>query len=272
MKTIISAIISCFLAVSATAELRTYLGVETVKSSKEIQSQLSLDNGTGHTVTKVHPESPADKCGLKVDDIIYKIDSKKVKNLISIKELIWATHSKGDEISITFYRQGKEQSTKALLDSKEFSENTTESAATDQSSQAANQQKAIQDVMKQLQKGGLQNLLKNGGAGISTMMVDGEHRIAVSGKGKDKHVKVINSNSNEVEFEGDIIDNDFSDVPSDLRPKVEKAITMLSGLNIGGMGGKGTPKAKDDSAEKVDDFIKEIEKKKSSKEDKEEKQ
>ena len=271
MKTIMSAIITCFLAINTNAEIRSYLGVETVKSSKEIQSQLGLPPGTGHTIKKVDTESPAEKCGLKVNDIIYKIDDKKVKNILNIKEFIWATQNKGDEISITFYRQGKEHSTKAILDSKEVAK-STDSAANGQSTQAANQQKAIQDIMKQLQKGGLQNLLKNrGGAGIATMLVDGEHRIALSNKGKAKHVKVTNTISNEVEFEGDIVDNNFSDVPSDLRPKVERAVGMLSGLNFGGMGGKETPKAKDDSAEKVDDFIKEIEKKKSSKEEKEEK-
>ena len=261
MKTIISALITCFLAITLSAEERTFLGAETVKTSNELKSQLGLEDNIGHTVKKIHKDSPAEKSGLKVNDIIYSINDKNIKNFIKLNQYIWASFTKGEEIKIDFYREGKKESVKAVLSNKDYKPSDNQTAQNAQ----ANQQKAVQDIMKQLQSGGLQNLLKNGGSGISTMMVDGEHRIAVSGAGKGKHVKVTNTNTNEVEFEGDIVDGDFSDVPSDLRPKVERAVNMIGGINFGGTGGKGTPKAKDDSAEKVDDFIKEIEKEKAEK-------
>ena len=265
MKIIFTAIFACILTFNASAEERVFLGAETKSASKEVQAQLGITKDAGHTVVDVIKDSPAEKSGLKKNDVIISVDSKNVKNFIKLGDYISAIYEKGNEITIEYFRQGKKETVKATLGVRDITESSGGLDLFD------SQQKATQNILKQLQNGGLGNLIANGGPGVSTMLVDGEHRIAVSGKGKGKHVKVINTNSNKVEYEGDIIDNDFSDVPSDLRPKVERAITMLGNFKMGNFGGNQAPKAEDDSAEKVDDFIKEIEKKESTKEKSEDK-
>jgi len=81
---------------------RAMLGVTTEKVEKGVEIQ---------SITK---ESGAAKAGLKEDDIITKIDDKKIETPDDLSKII-KSHKPGDKVSINYLRDGKEQKTTAEL-------------------------------------------------------------------------------------------------------------------------------------------------------------
>jgi serine protease Do len=68
----------------------------------------------GVKVTDVTDESGAQKAGLKEDDIITKVDDKKIENPDDLTKVIRG-HKAGDKVAITYLRDKKEQKTTAEL-------------------------------------------------------------------------------------------------------------------------------------------------------------
>jgi serine protease Do len=68
----------------------------------------------GAKITDVTGESGADKAGLKEDDIITKVDDKKIEDPDDLTKAIRA-HKPGDKVSITYLRDKKEQKATAEL-------------------------------------------------------------------------------------------------------------------------------------------------------------
>jgi serine protease Do len=68
----------------------------------------------GVKVTDVTDESGAEKAGLKEDDIITKVDDKKIDDPDDLTKVIRG-HKAGDKVTITYLRDKKEQKTTAEL-------------------------------------------------------------------------------------------------------------------------------------------------------------
>jgi serine protease Do len=68
----------------------------------------------GVKVTDVTDESGAEKAGLKEDDIITKVDDKKIEDPDDLTKVIRG-HKAGDKVTITYLRDKKEQKTTAEL-------------------------------------------------------------------------------------------------------------------------------------------------------------
>ncbi|MGB3004995.1 MAG: PDZ domain-containing protein, partial [Chitinophagaceae bacterium] len=83
-------------------ENRAMLGVSTQKAAE------------GAEVQSVTKESAAEKIGLKENDIITRIDDKKIESPEDLSEAIKA-HKPGDKVSVTFLRDKKEQKKTAEL-------------------------------------------------------------------------------------------------------------------------------------------------------------
>ncbi|HRE37552.1 MAG TPA: PDZ domain-containing protein [Chitinophagaceae bacterium] len=77
-------------------ENRAMLGVTTQKVTE------------GAEVQSITPESAAEKAGLKENDIITKVDDKKIASPDDLSEAIKA-HKPGDKVTITYLREGKEK-------------------------------------------------------------------------------------------------------------------------------------------------------------------
>jgi len=77
-------------------ENRAMLGVTTQKVTE------------GTEVQSITPESAAEKAGLKENDIITKVDDKKIASPDDLSEAIKA-HKPGDKVTITYLREGKEK-------------------------------------------------------------------------------------------------------------------------------------------------------------------
>ncbi len=79
-----------------------FLGVSTEKSAK------------GAKVISLSKESPAEKAGLLENDIITKINNQKVEGPESLYDAV-TVNKPGDEVKITYLRNGKEKTAKAIL-------------------------------------------------------------------------------------------------------------------------------------------------------------
>ena len=58
--------------------------------------------------------SPAEKAGLQAYDVIYEMDGTTVDTIIDLRKVLY-NHQVGDEITIKYYREGKQASTKIKL-------------------------------------------------------------------------------------------------------------------------------------------------------------
>jgi serine protease Do len=81
---------------------KSFLGVGTEKDKE------------GAKIMNVEKASPAEKAGLKVDDIIYKVNDKKVDGMIALSEIITAMKV-GDKATVYFLRDGKKQQVDATI-------------------------------------------------------------------------------------------------------------------------------------------------------------
>jgi serine protease Do len=74
----------------------------------------------GAKINEVSTESAAEKAGLKKDDIITKVDDKKINGPASLSEVIRSYKPK-DEVTIYYNRDGKDKSVKVTLGEKKES-------------------------------------------------------------------------------------------------------------------------------------------------------
>jgi hypothetical protein len=87
---------------------RPWLGLQPEDLPDELRAQLDLAEGEGLLVTQVMPGSPAEKAGLKKNDILTKIDGKAVKGEESLAAFM-ASAKIGQEATLTVLRKSKEQ-------------------------------------------------------------------------------------------------------------------------------------------------------------------
>ncbi len=93
---------------------KPYLGVTPEELSEELRAQLDLEEGAGLLVTEAAPGSPAEKAGLRKNDILLKIDGKPVKGEPALAAFMQSAKI-GQELTLTILRKGKEQTLKATL-------------------------------------------------------------------------------------------------------------------------------------------------------------
>lgn len=101
---------------------RPMIGVRYVSLTKEIArvNNLNIESGAwilrgqNNTDVAVIPGSPADKAGLKENDIIIAIDGQKIDQTHSLSRLV-SQYKASDEIEIIYLRQGEEHKTKLTL-------------------------------------------------------------------------------------------------------------------------------------------------------------
>lgn len=102
--------------------IRPYLGVRYVDITDDIAKELSLPVNRGAYVYSttlgspaVVPGSPADKAGVKTEDIITKIGDKQIDENNALTTLVGA-HKVGDTIKITLLRDGEEKTLDVTLE------------------------------------------------------------------------------------------------------------------------------------------------------------
>jgi S1-C subfamily serine protease len=96
---------------------RAWLGLQPEEVSEELRAQLDLEEGVGLLLADVVSGSPADKAGLKKNDIITQIDGKAAKGE-AVLAAFMASAKPGQEVTLTILRKGKPQSVKVTLGQK----------------------------------------------------------------------------------------------------------------------------------------------------------
>lgn len=72
----------------------------------------------GLKIAGATPNTPADKAGLKENDIIISIDDHPVKNIQDFMAILKENYKPGDKVNVKFVRSGKEQNVKVKLESR----------------------------------------------------------------------------------------------------------------------------------------------------------
>jgi Do/DeqQ family serine protease len=94
---------------------RALLGIQIGDASDvSRREEFNLDLVNGVYVLVVNDNSAAKEAGIKEGDVIIAIDGKQTNNTSELQELV-ARNRPGDKISVTFIRNGKEQTTSAIL-------------------------------------------------------------------------------------------------------------------------------------------------------------
>lgn len=91
------------------------LGIIPGQVPAALVEQLELSGFPGILVTGIVPDSPADKAGLKKNDVIVKLGNTSLSGPQSVLEAL-VDQAPGDKISAVLYRKGKQETVELLLD------------------------------------------------------------------------------------------------------------------------------------------------------------
>ncbi|HEX5856365.1 MAG TPA: Do family serine endopeptidase [Thermoanaerobaculia bacterium] len=95
--------------------VRGFLGVDIESINRKWQEAFELKAPEGALVRSVVAGKPADKAGLRHDDIITKVDDVAVKNNHDLVEYV-SGRAPGARVTIAYLRDGKEKTTVATLE------------------------------------------------------------------------------------------------------------------------------------------------------------
>lgn len=103
--------------------VRPWLGIRYVIINKDMQKEENLptdygaliSRGNARTDIAVIPSSPADKAGLKENDIVLEIDKQKISEASSLSSMV-QNHKPGDKITLKVLSAGKEKMVPVTLE------------------------------------------------------------------------------------------------------------------------------------------------------------
>lgn len=93
---------------------RGWLGVYIQNVTPDLAKALDLQTAKGVIVSKVQKDSPAEKAGLKEEDVILEMNGKEVDNTISLSTWV-AGQSPGDKVKLKIIRDGDEKTVSVTL-------------------------------------------------------------------------------------------------------------------------------------------------------------
>ncbi|QYR21740.1 trypsin-like peptidase domain-containing protein [Paenibacillus sp. sptzw28] len=79
---------------------------------------LKLPKDVKSGVIVLQAVGPAEKAGLKLNDVIVKLDKQPIGSTLDLRKYLYDNKSIGDEIEVTFYRDGKKETTTFKLGEK----------------------------------------------------------------------------------------------------------------------------------------------------------
>jgi len=91
-----------------------WLGLIAEEASEALGAQLGLHLGEGLVVARVEPGSPAAQAGLEKNDVLVELEDQRLVHPAQLRKLVLGKQP-GDEVRISFYRAGKEQSVTATI-------------------------------------------------------------------------------------------------------------------------------------------------------------
>ncbi|KHE67306.1 S1C family serine protease, partial [Halobacillus sp. BBL2006] len=104
---------------------RPYIGIEAYGLNEvptsEWNNTLNLPEEVegGLYIRSIRQMSPAAKAGLKPLDVITELDGQKVEDIIDLRKYLYNEKDPGDEMEITYYRDGEKNTVTVTLGSQE---------------------------------------------------------------------------------------------------------------------------------------------------------
>ena len=117
--------------------LKPYIGIAVSPLSEETAGIIGIKSGA--VVQDVTEDAPADQAGIKVNDVIIKVDDKVIRDSTDLVQVI-ADTDPGEIVTFTIYRQGKELTLKVEVGSKTESALKNEEAAAADTEESGSQQ------------------------------------------------------------------------------------------------------------------------------------
>jgi serine protease Do len=90
---------------------RGWLGVMIQRVTPELAKQFGLETSEGALVAQVVEDSPAEKAGIKREDIIIEFDHKKIHKMSELPKIV-ANTQVGKQVEVKVIRQGREEKLK----------------------------------------------------------------------------------------------------------------------------------------------------------------
>ena len=90
------------------------LGVQIQAVSQSLAKSFGLDKATGALVASIVPDSSAAKAGVRVGDVILKVDDKIIDGVGDLPIII-GSKKPGDKVVLTIFRNGKQIKVQAIL-------------------------------------------------------------------------------------------------------------------------------------------------------------
>lgn len=100
-------------------EPASYMGVSTSIAPRQLREQSKLPRGVGVVVDYIQADSPADKAGIKVGDVIHKLDDQFIINAHQFTTLI-RMRQPGDMVKLAVVRGGEPLLAEVTLVSKDL--------------------------------------------------------------------------------------------------------------------------------------------------------
>jgi S1-C subfamily serine protease len=101
-------------------EMRKFIGVYCNELNPELAAYFGVKDGTGLIIAKLTAGGPAEKAGLKVGDVIVRVDGKRVESGNELIDLI-QDKKKGDKIRVEFIRDKQPMSKDVAVEEEEMS-------------------------------------------------------------------------------------------------------------------------------------------------------
>ena len=99
--------------------IRPALGVQLVSVNTvdrdTLKSQLNFEGKQGVVVRYVENGTPAAQAGIEKYDIITKLNGEDVKDVAAVRKYLFEKSKRGDTVKVTYYRNGKENTTSVVV-------------------------------------------------------------------------------------------------------------------------------------------------------------
>ncbi len=95
-----------------------FLGVELVPLTPELRAHFGVPEDAGVMVAEVLPDSPAERAGLEVGDIVTAVEGESVASASDLAGLV-RSRKNGESVAIELWRAGRLESATATLEERE---------------------------------------------------------------------------------------------------------------------------------------------------------
>jgi len=97
---------------------RGFLGVELTALTPELRRHFGAEEGAGVLVARVEPESPADRAGIRVGDVITRLDGEAVGSTLDVIRSIGGK-DQGEIVAVELVRDGRVETVSAAVAERE---------------------------------------------------------------------------------------------------------------------------------------------------------